>query len=828
MSEDEHKTVIIRRKIEPAKAAAPEPEPAKVQGPDPVGVEAAAPKADAAPAVHAKKDTAKVKPAAGAGKSKKLGATALPPAKPAQRKPPSSFPIVMLWLCGVLLVGVASALTMIYFLTPSGTSSSEITPQDLSAEIVNVEDDKSAAEDEALIKAAIAPKIITLSGDPVIIRHLASAPRQLVKLNAPQQVKAAQDLAITADIYRFKDVLDLPDIGIAAGAAGAQEDIASLAEQEAPQTADASAGASVVEANAPPDGGLREFAQDVKNKTGLAEFLTGLGAMPERAQLAAQAFTKFYGRDILQKNDKVAVRAVPGGEKSPALNPVQVSVYGAQGLVGSIAVDDIDTFAQAADPWAGRNIFAAELLPAQTKPEDRPRLLDAIYAAALRNRLPTTVIGEAILLLSRAQDLEQKVQDGDTITLLYSPVARDSKTGLGRIVYVSIGRTSGNLECFAFQAQAGAQFECLSAAGESSQPEGAMVKPVNGVVVAKFGPQGQASGDAAMNYGVDWTAPEGSPVIAAFDGDVAAAGEEPGFGKVVRVSHSDGNATMYGYLQRFEAGIALGAKVKAGQTIGYVGTPATSREPRLHFELRKNDVPVDPVAEMQPSVGSGGVVDQFVHRIITIESANRCNARNPLSTAVGLGQFIESTWMTMLRIHRPDLIAGRSRQQALDLRLDCNVSRAMTTAFTRDNAAVIRQSGHNVTPGNLYLAHFLGVGGAVKVLGGNQGAMISDVFGPSHVRANPFEAGKSLGYLVAWAAKKMNAAAQSLFSSPQQGAPAAGAATPTSTLSPTDAKSGKTAPAPASAAGSTEAAFARYDTNPAFTKLKNAVVAFLR
>ena len=56
MSEDEHKTVIIRRKIEPAKAAAPEPEPAKVQGPDPVGVEAAAPKADATPAAHAKKD----------------------------------------------------------------------------------------------------------------------------------------------------------------------------------------------------------------------------------------------------------------------------------------------------------------------------------------------------------------------------------------------------------------------------------------------------------------------------------------------------------------------------------------------------------------------------------------------------------------------------------------------------------------------------------------------------------------------------------------------------------------------------------------------------
>ena len=819
MSEDENKTVIVRRKIELAKPA--EGEAPKDLEPAPKKVETAATNQTAQPPNQEKKDKGKATPVARAVPPPKQTDKALPASKPTLPKRRSSMSIVSLLLSGVVLVGIASALTMIYFLSPPTPASDEIAQQDLATEIVSVEDDQSAAEDEALIKAAIAPKIISLSGDPVIVRHLATAPRQLVKLSSPLQAKAAQDLAISADIYRFKDVLDLPDIGIASGAAGAQEDIASLPEQAAPQSVDVSAGASVIGTGAHSGSELREFAQQITNKIGLAEFLTGLGAMPERAQLAAQAFGKFYGRENLQKTDKVAVRAVIGQEKNSALNPVQISIYGAQGLVGSIAVDDIDAFSQSADPWAGRDIFVAELLPAQTKPEDRPRLLDAIYAAALRNRLPTTVIGETILLLSRAQDLEQKVQDGDTITLLYSPVARDLKTGLGRIVYVSIGRTTGNLECFAFQAQAEAQFECLSAGGESSQPEGAMVKPVNGVLVAKFGPQDQNSGEANMNYGVDWTAPMGTPVVAAYDGEVVTVGEEPNFGKVVRLSHSDGTTTMYAYFQRFEPGLVTGAKVKAGQTIGYVGTPATSREPRLHFELRKNDVPVDPVAEMQPNVGSGGVVDQFVHRIITIESANRCNARNPLSTAVGLGQFIEGTWMTMLRIHRPDLLAGRTRQQALDLRLDCNVSRAMTTAFTRDNAAVIRQTGHNVTPGNLYLAHFLGVGGAVKILGGNQGALISDVFGASHVRANPFEVGKSLGYLVGWAAKKMNAATQAPASPPQQTAPTSSSAGPASA----NAKDGTALTA---AAGSGEAAFARYDANPAFTKLKNAVVAFLR
>ncbi len=264
-----------------------------------------------------------------------------------------------------------------------------------------------------------------------------------------------------------------------------------------------------------------------------------------------------------------------------------------------------------------------------------------------------------------------------------------------------------------------------------------------------------------MNFGVDWAAAEGTPVVAAFAGDVQSIGVEAAWGMVVRLAHADNKSTMYAYLQRAEPGLVVGSKVLAGQTIGYVGTPVSSRASRLHFELRENDMPVDPLQEVQadvvaaaPSSGSSAV-DQFVHRIITVESANRCNARNPLSTAVGLGQFIESTWMITVRIHRPDLIAGRSRQQVLDMRLDCNLSRAMTTAFTRDNAAVLRRSGVSITPGNLYLAHFLGVGGAVKALTGNSSRSISDVFGAHHVRANPFERGKSLGWLAAWAAKKM-------------------------------------------------------------------------
>ena len=248
-----------------------------------------------------------------------------------------------------------------------------------------------------------------------------------------------------------------------------------------------------------------------------------------------------------------------------------------------------------------RNTIAA----GDVRPEDRPRLLDAIYAAALRDRVPTAVVGETMMLLSRALDLEQKVQPGNSLTLIYSPIARDLKTGLGRIVFVSIVRTTGNLDCYVMQSTTAA-FECVSAEGQNSVVAGGMVVPVNGIVVAKFGPQGSSADVTAepMNFGVDWTAPLGSPVVAAFAGDVTAIGPEAPFGTVIRMSHLDNKTTMYAYLQRAETGIAVGSSVKAGQVIGYVGTPASSREPRLHFELRNGGVPVDPVGEVQSAIGA--------------------------------------------------------------------------------------------------------------------------------------------------------------------------------------------------------------------------------
>lgn len=140
--------------------------------------------------------------------------------------------------------------------------------------------------------------------------------------------------------------------------------------------------------------------------------------------------------------------------------------------------------------------------------------------------------------------------------------------------------------------------------------------------------------------------------------------------------------------------------------------------------------------------------------IIGAESGGNATAKNPRSSATGAGQFIASTWLDTIRKHRPDL-AGLPSDQVLALRNDPALSRDMTQAYADDNAAVLRKSGFEPTPGNAYLAHFAGPAGATSVLGADPSTPVSAVLPAASIAANPFLNGMSAGDLTAWAAKKV-------------------------------------------------------------------------
>ena len=95
------------------------------------------------------------------------------------------------------------------------------------------------------------------------------------------------------------------------------------------------------------------------------------------------------------------------------------------------------------------------------------------------------------------------------------------------------------------------------------------------------------------HLGIDYAAPSGTPVQAVADGTVRFAGKKGGFGNYIEIRHANGYTTMYGHLKGFAKGIKNGAKVKQGQTVGYVGSTGLSTGPHLDFRVKEKNKFVD-------------------------------------------------------------------------------------------------------------------------------------------------------------------------------------------------------------------------------------------
>lgn len=147
------------------------------------------------------------------------------------------------------------------------------------------------------------------------------------------------------------------------------------------------------------------------------------------------------------------------------------------------------------------------------------------------------------------------------------------------------------------------------------------------------------------------------------------------------------------------------------------------------------------------------VSDETLNRIITVESSGNPNARVATSSALGLGQFLNATWLNTVKQHSPESFKGRTQSQVLAMRVNPSFSIEMLARFTEDNQRIV---GMDCSEGDLYLAHFLGAGAAKRVYHAPAGADCLPYVGEPAVRANKsILDGKTIAEVRAWAAKRM-------------------------------------------------------------------------
>jgi len=117
---------------------------------------------------------------------------------------------------------------------------------------------------------------------------------------------------------------------------------------------------------------------------------------------------------------------------------------------------------------------------------------------------------------------------------------------------------------------------------------GVLEWPLRGVLYARFGKKGKGPHD-----GIDLAAPAGQAVKTAAPGTVLFAGEQKGYGLIVIVEHDGGLITLYAHNRDLR--VKTGQKVRTGQVVATVGDSGRTSGPHLHFEVRKDGVPVDPL-----------------------------------------------------------------------------------------------------------------------------------------------------------------------------------------------------------------------------------------
>jgi len=125
---------------------------------------------------------------------------------------------------------------------------------------------------------------------------------------------------------------------------------------------------------------------------------------------------------------------------------------------------------------------------------------------------------------------------------------------------------------------------------ETTTVDGAkFVRPGSGQLTSGYGRRW-----GRLHAGVDLAAGIGAPIRAVTDATVLSSGTESGYGRAIRLLHSDGTVSLYGHMSSLL--VNKGDKVDAGQQIGREGNTGQSTGPHLHFEIHINGAPVNPAS----------------------------------------------------------------------------------------------------------------------------------------------------------------------------------------------------------------------------------------
>jgi murein DD-endopeptidase MepM/ murein hydrolase activator NlpD len=216
-------------------------------------------------------------------------------------------------------------------------------------------------------------------------------------------------------------------------------------------------------------------------------------------------------------------------------------------------------------------------------------ILQSLYKSASDQKIPANVIIDFARIYGFQVDFQRDIKKQDRFQIMYEIFVDENNKiiEVGNILFANLILSGVNNSLY--------YFEDIKSSGHydkngKSIKKALMKTPINGARLSSpFGMRKHPiDGFNKMHRGTDFAAPMGTPIMASGDGVVKKAGWCGGGGNCVVIRHNSVYQTIYAHMSKFAKGIRSGARVKQGQTIGFVGSTGKSTGPHLHYEVLIN------------------------------------------------------------------------------------------------------------------------------------------------------------------------------------------------------------------------------------------------
>jgi len=350
---------------------------------------------------------------------------------------------------------------------------------------------------------------------------------------------------------------------------------------------------------------IADYAEDIlpfHTERDIAEVLNEAGYSEADSEVMARSFGVLLGSPVLKAGSVMRLGIETRGEVSRI---VRASLYEGKRHHLTIALDDRDQYVKGSEPEPNPAVLAAfDANPTAVVRArgELPTVYDGIWRAAYSYGMTRSMTRQLVRLLAADVDFQSRLNPSDRIAVFFSqPDEEDNATEESELLYVQATFGGTTRTFYRFRMEDGT-IDYFDEEGRSAR-QFLLRNPVpNGKFTSGFGMRRHPIlGYSRMHTGVDWSAPRGTPIIAAGSGVVEKAGWSGGYGRQTVIRHANGYKSSYNHQSAIAKGVTEGVRVRQGQVIGYVGSTGLSNGNHLHYELMVNGKKVDPMRVRLPT-----------------------------------------------------------------------------------------------------------------------------------------------------------------------------------------------------------------------------------